>query len=279
MRPPPWILAICVLFSGTLVAEPLDIAGDVWGRYESNISNSDAARDRIATGIASGRIAVQTEGVWSHDWHWRLGLTVEGDSVVRFSDLSQLDAGIRLGLERKLGLGWRVPRLQIEVRSFGRASGEWDSSGIGLLPALTLTWQGGERWGISVQYSPQWFFARGVMFESAAQTSGLFAWFDLFPMTRVHVRYQFREGDIVSYATPPRPDLAAIAEVKETTFVFGAPRIRYRFDADTYAIEVGITQELGNRLSFNAFYRLEITQGEGKEYENHILQFGARLRL
>ncbi|HEY5893647.1 MAG TPA: hypothetical protein VIT91_10490 [Chthoniobacterales bacterium] len=279
MRLPLWILLTCVVYPGALHAGSLDITGDIWARYESNISNSDASRDRIATGVVGGRIGVQTAGVWSRDWRWHLGLSAEGESVVRFSDLSRMDVGIRAGVERKFGLGWRAPRLLVDMRSIGRISGEWDSSGIGLSPSLALTWQGGERWGISVQYSPQWFFARGVLFDSTAQTAGFSTWFDLFPTTRLQVRYQFRTGDIVSYATPPRPDLVAISEVQENTLVFGSPRVRYRFDADTHAIEVGVVQRLDDRYSLNAAYRLEITQGKGKEYENHVFEFGARVEL
>ena len=273
------MLVTCVVYPGVLLGGSLDIEADAWARYESNLSNSDASRDRIATGIAGGRFVVQTAGIWSRDWRWHLGLTAEGESVVRFSDLSRLDAGIRVGLERKFGLGWRAPRLEVDFRSIGRVSGEWDSSGIGLLPSIGVAWQGGERWGLSVQYSPQWFFARGVLFESTAQTAGFSAWFDLFPTTRLQVRYQFRTGDIVSYATPPRPDLVAIAEVQETTLVFGSPRVRYRFDADTHALEAGVTQQLGDRFALSAIYRLEITQGKGKEYENHVFQLGARFGL
>ncbi|HEY5753762.1 MAG TPA: hypothetical protein VIT21_11480 [Chthoniobacterales bacterium] len=273
------MLVICLVYPGVLLAGGLDIGGDAWALYESNISNSDVSRDRIGTGIVGGRVAAQRAGVWERDWRWHLGLTAEGESVVRFSDLSRLDAGIRVGLERKFGLGWQAPRLQLDVRSIGRVSGEWDSSGVGLLPSLGVTWQAGERWGFSVQYSPQWFFARGVIFDSTAQTAGFSAWFDLFPMTRLQVRYGFRTGDVVSYATPPRPDLVAISEVQETTLVFGSPRVRYRFDADTYSIEAEVAQQLDDRIALSAIYRLEITQGKGKEYENHIFQLSARVRL
>ena len=38
----------------------------------------------------------------------------EGEQAFRFTGLSQIEGGIRLGVDRKFGLGWKAPRLQID---------------------------------------------------------------------------------------------------------------------------------------------------------------------
>ena len=83
----------------------------------------------------------------------------------------------------------------------------------------------------------------------------------------------------MSYATPPRPDLAAIAEVKEATDVFGAERMVYRFDAWTHSVRAGIEQDLTTWMKLRLAYRFEFTQRGGLNYANQIGEIGLRFKF
>jgi hypothetical protein len=284
------ILLACGLPLERPLAVTADLAGEIGSRFESNASNSNKPSDRLADGFFTARAEAGTRGVWGRDWRWHTHLAGEGEVAFRFEGLSQIEGGVRLGTERKFGLGWNAPRLQFDVYTAFRGAGQAGASGFRLAPSLVFIWQVSERAGVSVRYSPHWFFAQGDLFDSAAQETGVFGWFDLFPATRLFVGYSFRYGDVVSYATPPRPDLVAIAIVREATDVFGAERMAYRFDAATQSVQAGIEQtlfgfvelrerETSTQLSLRATYRFEITQRGSLEYENHIAEIGLRVRF
>jgi hypothetical protein len=274
------ILLVCALppLEDTLAANP-DVLAEIAGRYESNVSNSDRPSDRLSDGFLLAAGSLGRSGVWGRDWRWQAGLASEGKLAFRFFELSEIEAGVRLGLERKFGLGWKAPRLQLDFFPAFRAAGQPGALGFSLVPALTFVWQMMERAGISINYVPHWFFAQGALFDSAAQETGLSGWFDLFPSTRLFAGYSFRYGDVVSYATPPRPDLVAIAEVREATDVFGAERMAYRFDASTHSVQAGVDQTLTRHMRLRAMYRFEITTRGSLEYANHIAEIGVRAKF
>ena len=262
--------------ASTIVA---DVIAEIGSRFESNVSNSDKPSDRLADGFLTARVDAGTNGVWGRDWRWRARLSGEGEEAFRFNELSQIEGGVRLGVDRKFGLGWNAPRLQFDVYSAFRGAGQPGASGFRLVPSLALVWQIAERGGVGVRYTPQWFFAQGALFDSAAQEARISGWFDLFPGTRLFVDYFFRYGDVVSYATPPRPDLVAIAQVRELTDVFGVERMAYRFDAETHSVQAGVDQDLTTHIRLRAAYRFEITQRGSLEYENHIAEIGLRVKF
>lgn len=273
------ILLACNLPPKGTLAVAADFAAEIGSRFESNASNSDKPSDRLADGFLTAHVDAGTNGVWGRDWRWRASLSGEGEEAFRFTGLSQIEGGVRLGVDRKFGLGWNAPRLQFDVYSAFRGAGQPGASGFRLLPSLALVWQIAERGGASVRYTPQWFFAQGALFDSAAQEARISGWFDLFPGTRLFADYFFRYGDVVSYATPPRPDLAAIAQVRELTDVFGAERMAYRFDAQTHSVQAGVDQDLTTHIRLRAAYRFEITNRGSLDYENHIAEIGLRVKF
>jgi hypothetical protein len=277
-------LAFVLLFVAVLPLEgalsaALEISAELGGRYESNASNSNLASDRLADGFFTAHLQAGTSGVWGRDWRWHARLSGEGEQAFRFTGLSQIEGGVRLGVERKFGLGWNAPRLQIDFYTAYRGSGQDGASGARLSPSLGFVWQLVERGGLSIRYLPQWFFAEGAVFYSGSQEGRIAGWFDLFPKTRLFADYSIRYGDVVSYATPPRPDLAAIAEVKEPTDVFGAERMVYRFDAWTNSVRAGFEQELTSWLKLRMAYRFEFTNRGSLTYANQIGEIGFRFKF
>lgn len=257
-----------------IFAAPPDINAAVWGRWESNVSNSDVAADRLSDGFFGMRVSAGTGGVFGRDWRWRAAAVGEGELAIRFAELGFLEGGVNLGLERKFGLGWQAPRLLADFLSTMRGDGQPGASGVRMAPSIGLLWQGGERWGLRVRYTPEWFLAQSTVFDSFSNAVGIAGWYDLFPSTRLKLGYTFRYGDVVSYAVPPRPDLVANSEARAFTNVFGAERVVYRLEAATHSIEAAVRQDITDDLGLQATYRWEITEGQGLVYENHIIELG-----
>jgi hypothetical protein len=273
------LLLGAVFLPKSISGAALEISAELGGRYESNASNSNLASDRLADGFFTVHLHTGTSGVWGRDWRWHAYLAGEGEQAFRFTGLSQIEGGIRLGVDRKFGLGWNAPRLQVDFYTAYRGSGQDGASGARLSPSLGFVWQVVERGGLSIRYLPQWFFAEGAVFYSGSQEGRVAGWFDLFPATRLLLDYSIRYGDVVSYATPPRPDLAAIAEVKEPTDVFGAERMVYRFDAWTHGVRAGIEQGLTSWMKLRLAYRFEFTQRGSLNYPNQIAEVDLRFKF
>ena len=108
-----WLLAAVLSLKSALGAA-LEVSAELGGRYESNASNSNLASDRLADGFFTAHLNAGTSGVWGRDWRWHAHLAGEGEQAFRFTGLSQIEGGIRLGVDRKFGLGWKAPRLQID---------------------------------------------------------------------------------------------------------------------------------------------------------------------
>jgi hypothetical protein len=106
-----WLLA-AVLPLAAVRGAALEVTAELGGRYESNVSNSNLASDRLADGFFTAHLNAGTSGVWGRDWRWHAYLAGEGEQAFRFTGLSQIEGGIRLGVDRKFGLGWKAPRLR-----------------------------------------------------------------------------------------------------------------------------------------------------------------------
>jgi hypothetical protein len=111
------LLLAAVLPLRVSLAAALEISAEVGGRFESNVSNSNLASDQLADGFFTARLDAGTGGVWGRDWRWHAYLAGEGDQAFRFTELSQIEGGIHLGVERKFGLGWSAPRLRLDLDS------------------------------------------------------------------------------------------------------------------------------------------------------------------
>jgi hypothetical protein len=274
------LVTLSILCQAEAHAAAFDLSGDLRSRFESNASNSDAPADREADVFLGGQVRVGTSGVLGRDWRWKAGLVGEGEAATRFAELGWFQAGPAIALERKLGLGWQAPRLQLNGLFAARTAGQPGASGLLLAASIGLIVPITERTGLDVRYRPEWFFAESPVFASTSNEVGLSGWFDLFPKTRFTADYSFRYGDVNSYATPPRPDIVAIRVAQTTTDAFGAERVVYRVEAATHAIEGRLTQELTDQINIRAVYRYEVTEARGGlSYQNHIVEVGLHASL
>ena len=130
-------------------SDALEFSAEIGGRYESNASNSNLASDRLADGFFTARLDAGTNGVWGRDWRWHAYLAGEGEQAFRFTGLSQIEGGVRLGVDRKFGLGWNAPRLQIDLYTAYRGSGQSGASGARISPSIGLVWP--RTWRLWVQ--------------------------------------------------------------------------------------------------------------------------------
>src|SRR4029077_11999453 len=69
--------------------------------------------------------------------------------------------------------------------------------------------------------------------------------FDVTSSLQVAIGYIYREGDVISYAVPPRPDIARFSVEREDEDEFGQPlRTAYKLLGRTNAVSFSVAYQL-----------------------------------
>jgi len=87
------------------------------------------------------------------------------------------------------------------------------------------------------------------------------------------VGYTYREGDVISYAVPPRPDIARFSIEREDEDEFGQPlRTAYKLLGRTHAVSFSVAYQLMKYASVQLGYEYAITTHDPLQYENHVVE-------
>ena len=79
--------------------------------------------------------------------------------------------------------------------------------------------------------------------------------FDVTSSLQVTVGYTYREGDVISYAVPPRPDIARFSIEREDEDEFGQPlRTAYKLLGRTHALSFSVAYQLMKYASVQVGY-------------------------
>ena len=86
--------------------------------------------------------------------------------------------------------------------------------------------------------------------------------------------YSYREGNVISYAVPPRPDIFRITSESRPVTTFGTNPlyIAYRLRGQTNAVSVSAGYALSRYLSVQLAYEYAVTSHDPLQYENHLVE-------
>ena len=225
--------------------------------WHGNVTNSDRTGDRLSafnwqTGLAGilhrplPRGSAVTAGL-------RVGL----DLWPRYQGLDSLTIGPSFGLNHKFGLGDRAWVIS------ANASGDW----VGVRESARSGLAGDIQLEIRKRWSDAWQFflgfertrhdARGRAFSHSGRESYLRAEYQLNADWSASLELRQRAGIVVSYTTPPRPDLVQAGKVLTLvdTFERDTPLLAYYFPADTRIASFDLTRSLGPATA--AYLRFE----------------------
>ena len=245
--------------------------------YESNLSNSDRDSER------------------EPDWAWRTDLSVsQGLQISRdlratviadlvgqvwdhYEGFSQIGSGLTTALRYRFGLGREAPWLSLENRiAYDRfhetfRSG-WDE---------VVRFRGGiaisQRVGLEAGYTFENFTVPDNFFDVQSHRADVRVIADLTSFMQLAVGYAYREGDVISYAIPPRPEIARFAIERENVATFGTDPLRtaYRFRGQTHALTLSAGYALTKHASLQVEYEYSVTVHDPLKYQNHFV--GAKL--
>jgi hypothetical protein len=242
--------------------------------YQSNLSNSDRSSDvrddwawtaiaRLSNGFQLGR-----------DLRLSVGADLQSDVWARYNGFDQIAATTSAGLRYRFGLGRQAPWLLLEesigYHRFDETFRDGWNETIGLRGGVALS----ERMALEAGYSFTNFATPNDFFDLQGHRVSARMIFDATARLQVGLGYSYREGDVISYAVPARPDIFDIAVVRPSVPTFGDnPRYNaYRLRGRTHAVSVSAGYTLTKYLSLQVNYEFSTTSHDPLRYDNHLVE-------
>ena len=158
----------------------------------------------------------------ARDWRLHLGGDFRSELWNEFTDFNHAGGGATAGLRYRFGLGpagaLALAREPNRLRSFSRyRSSGWDEVASAARRNRSLATDRARGRLTPSRRSPR----RTVSAIRRVTARSARVIFDLTSSLQVGLGYTFRDGDIVSYAVPPRPDIVQLASELRSVATFG----------------------------------------------------------
>jgi hypothetical protein len=267
--------------AGALLTMTLSVAQAEWrfdaetaGLYNSNLSNSDRSADEKDDWAWKTDVRIGNGLQLSRNLRLNLAADLRGQLWDRFDAFNEIGAGASAGLRYRFGLGRQAPWILLEERiGYDRfhdseLSG-WDES-LRLRGGIAIS----ERIALEVGYVFENFAAPDNFYDIQGNTGLARVIVDLTSSLQVVIGYSYREGNVISYAVPPRPDIVALTSQQRTVTIFGTDPLytAYRLRGQTHAISVTAGYALTKYWSVQLAYEYATTTHDPLQYENHLVE-------
>jgi hypothetical protein len=267
------------IVSSLLLVITLNVARAEWrfgaetgAVYNSNLSNSDRSSDVRDDWAWVSNVRADDAFQLSRDLRLNVGGDVRGEVWDRFGAFNEIGPGFSSGLRYRFGLGRQAPWVLLENR-FGYDRFQ-DSAQSGCDEVVSL--RGGigltERIALEAGYAFENFAAPDDFFDRQEHRADVRLIVDLTSSVQAAVGYNYREGDVISYAVPPRPDIAPFAIEREDEAAFGNPlRTAYKLLGRTHAVSFSVAWQLSKYATVQVDYEYAVTLHDPIQYENHLV--------
>ena len=269
------------VFLSFLLALPLSDASADWrvhaetgALFDSNLSNSERAADEESDVAWESNASVANGFQLSRNLRATLGADLRGLVWDQFSGLNEFGVGGSGDLRYRFGLGRQAPWIGL-TEAFGydvfgeSARSRWDET-LALRGGIAIT----ERLSAEAGYTFRNSAARDDFFDLQSHSGNVRLVVDLTSSLQLGLGYTYRDGDVLSYAVPPRPDILEIAGEARPVSTFGDhPRYTaYRLNAQTHAVSVSAGYVVTKNLSIQVSYEYATTSHDPLRYENHSVE-------
>ena len=242
--------------------------------YESNLSNSDRASDMQDDWAWRSKVTVGNGYQMSRDLRLTLGADLRGQIWDRFEAFNEIGAGLSANLRYRFGLGRQAPWIALEERigydrfqETGRSN--WGES-LGLRGGISVS----DRIAFEAGYNFANLAASDNFFDQQSHSLDARLIVDLTSSLQIALGYTYRDGDILSYAIPPRPDIFALASESRPVTTFGSDPLytAYRLRGQTQSVTFSAGYALTRSLSAQVTYQYSTTSHDPLRYENHSVE-------
>ena len=241
--------------------------------YNSNLSNSDRSADVRDDWAWRSDIGAGNGLQLTRDVRLNFGADLRGEVWDRFGAFNTIRPGASAGLRYRFGLGRQAPWVLLEDR-FGydrfqdTAQSGYDNV-LNLRAGIALS----DRMALEGGYAFESFVAPDNFYDRQVHRGNASILFDVTSSLQVTVGYIYREGDVISYAVPPRPDIARFSIEREDEDEFGQPlRTAYKLLGRTHALSFSLAYQLTKYASVQLGYEYAVTTHDPLQYENHLVE-------
>jgi hypothetical protein len=264
-----------MIFAATAVCARADwrFDAETGAFYDSNLSNSDRAAEERDAWAWRSDLTVSNGFQLMRDLRLNLAGDVHGEVWDRFDSFDQIALGGTATLRYRFGLGPKAPWISIDDRIAYARFHETARSGYDeqfrARGGVNIT----DRIALEAAYIFQNHAAPNRFYDIQAHSADARVIVDLTSSLQVALGYTYRNGGVISYAIPPRPEIAAFAIEREDEDTFGTPlRTAYKFRADSHAVSVSASYALPNNFSVQIGYTYVATLRDPLTYENHLVE-------
>lgn len=275
--PAPSLPRLALLSFGLLALLPASRA-DNWapnltltGLWNSNATNAQLDSDQIDTlQFKADMLASKRYGLAAND-SLHLSGHAGGEWFPRYSDLLHGALGARIEWRHKFGLGALAPIFSAELAVDGIAAAENGRNGATTALTLAFRKRFTDTLRLSLWHEIARQDARFTVFDREGNETTLELDRDFSDVTRLTLAVRYRNGDVLAYATPPRPDLAVLAPNRMPLDTFDRPMVAYSIDARTWSARAAVTRALDESSAIVAGYEYRQTERSSFRYVNHLV--------
>ena len=241
--------------------------------YNSNLSNSDRSADVRDDWAWNSDISAGNALQLTRDLRLNFGAHLRGELWDRFGAFNTIGPGASAGLRYRFGLGRQAPWVLLEDRFGYDRFQDTAQSGCDNV----LNFQAGialsDRIALEGGYAFESFVAPDGFYDRQLHRANASIVFDVTSSLQVTAGYIYREGDVISYAVPPRRDIARFSIEREDEDEFGQPpRTAYKLLGRTHALSFSVAYQLMKYASVQLGYEYAITTHDPLQYENHVVE-------
>ena len=241
--------------------------------YDSNFSKSDRSSDVKDDWAWQSDVQVENGFQLARDLRLNLAADLREQVWTRFDAFNNVAPGGTAGLRYRFGLGRLAPWILVEdnvAYSFVREDGRSGldnrfrvRGGVGI-----TSWLSAE-----AAYTFDDFEAEEQFWDLSGHSGTIRLTFDPTPRLQVALGYSFRNGEVISYAIPARPDIFALASSTDVVSSFGHPLYTaYRLRGSTNALSVSAGYTLNRYISVQVAYEFRNTSHGPLDYVNHLVE-------
>jgi hypothetical protein len=242
--------------------------------WQDNASNAKPAADRIsglqlqADLIASHRYAIGRDDAIHPALH------LAGEWWPRFDGLTLGAAGVRVEWRHTFGIGGLAPVFSIEAGADAVAVRESPRRGTASVLLATFRKRFTDTTTLTATQEFNDHNARAEVFDRKGSETAVEIGRDLGATSRVTLRLAYRDGDVLTHATPPRADLDALAVNQRDIDTFGRPLTAYSIEARTLGAKVAFIRALDQKTAAILAYEWRQTKRDPVRYLNQLVSLG-----
>jgi len=242
--------------------------------YDSNLSNSDRAPDIRDDWAWQSDVRANDGFQLTRDLRLNVGADLRGELWDQFGSFNEIGIGAVTGLRYRFGLGRQAPWILLENRFGYDRFQDTERSGyddvINLKAGISLS----DRVAFESAYAFENYTVPDTFYDRQDHRASARIIVDPTSSLRLAVGYNYREGDVISYAVPPRPDIARLAsEEREDDQTFGTNPLftAYKLLGRTHSVSVSAAYVVNKYASIEVDYEYAVTLHDPLQYENHLV--------